>query len=121
MSTSHPPFNTLVPTIPTLDEIRDVTKAKFGRYPCLWQAQTAQALLHGKKDLIVKSGTGSGKTLTFWMPLLFSPTGIQVVITPLNLLGGQNEAELRALKVNAIAINGKNVTHQKIQVCLVRL
>ncbi|KAI0084797.1 P-loop containing nucleoside triphosphate hydrolase protein [Irpex rosettiformis] len=115
MSAPYTPSNKLIPSIPTLDAIRAATKDKFGRYPCLWQAQVAQAMLRGNKDIIVKSGTGSGKTLTFWMPLLFSPTGIQVVITPLNLLGSQNEAELRALKIEAIAINGKNITHQKIQ------
>ncbi|KAI0764454.1 hypothetical protein BC629DRAFT_1256452, partial [Irpex lacteus] len=78
--------------------------------PCLWQAQVTQALLQGNKDVVVKSGTASGKTLTFWMPLLFSRTSIQVVITPLNLLGLQNERELVGRGIRAISISGDTAT-----------
>ncbi|KIK98244.1 hypothetical protein PAXRUDRAFT_803920, partial [Paxillus rubicundulus Ve08.2h10] len=39
-------------------------------------------------------GDWNGKTLTFWMPLLFRPDGVQIVVMPLNLLGKQNVASL---------------------------
>ncbi|ETW75969.1 hypothetical protein HETIRDRAFT_53821, partial [Heterobasidion irregulare TC 32-1] len=38
--------------------------------------------------------TGSGKTLTFWMLLLFA-SRIQIIVTPLNILGKQNKDDLR--------------------------
>ncbi|KAI0738168.1 hypothetical protein C8Q80DRAFT_1060062, partial [Daedaleopsis nitida] len=57
--------------------------------PYLWQCHAAIALLKGDRDVVCISGTGSGKTLTFWIPLLFRPNGIQVIITPLNILGTQ--------------------------------
>lgn len=111
--TTHAPSKE---TVPTLEIIRKETEKQLGRYPCLWQAQVTQALLQGNKDVVVKSGTGSGKTLTFWMPLLFSRTSIQVVITPLNLLGLQNEKELVGRGIRAISISGDTATHENIQV-----
>ena len=37
-----------------------------------------------------------GKTLMFWMPLLFRPKGsIQIIVTPLNILGKQNIDQLQ--------------------------
>jgi ATP-dependent DNA helicase RecQ len=46
--------------------------------------------LKNNKDVASISATGSGKTLIFWMPLLFIPEGIPIVVTPLNILGQQN-------------------------------
>jgi replicative superfamily II helicase len=75
----------------SLSDIRSLTQSKFLHYPCLWQAKAVEAILKHDRDVIIIAGTGMGKTLTFWMPLLFFPAGyIQVVITPLNLLGRQN-------------------------------
>ena len=61
--------------------------------------------------------TGSGKTLTFWMPLLFYEGGIQIVISPLNLLSKQNVDNLATNYINAIAVTAKNVNNQTFQVC----
>ena len=52
-----------------------------------------------------------GKTLTFWMPFLFFPAGyIQVVITPLNLLGTQNVESLEKAGMKAIFIGADTAT-----------
>ncbi|KAG2046074.1 hypothetical protein BDR06DRAFT_899841, partial [Suillus hirtellus] len=56
-------------------------------------------------DIICIAGTGKGKTLTFWMPLLFDSTSVQVVITPLNLLGKQNVMDLKKAGISAISIH----------------
>ncbi|KAJ7479551.1 hypothetical protein FB451DRAFT_973591, partial [Mycena latifolia] len=53
------------------------------------------------------SATGSGKTLTFWLLLLFRPQRIQLVISPLNILGQQNVAQLAVMKINGIAITAE--------------
>jgi len=51
-----------------------------------------------------------GKTLCFWIPLLFRMDGIQLVITPLNLLGKQNTTSLGIAGIPAIAINAETAT-----------
>ncbi|KIJ64213.1 hypothetical protein HYDPIDRAFT_71054, partial [Hydnomerulius pinastri MD-312] len=50
--------------------IRECTQQVFGVRPCLWQLKVAEALLKGDKDVLCTAGTGMGKTLGFWMPLL---------------------------------------------------
>ncbi|KAI1784996.1 P-loop containing nucleoside triphosphate hydrolase protein [Ganoderma leucocontextum] len=101
--------------VPSVAQITAKTLAVLGRCPCLWQCQVAQAQLRGDKDIVCISGTGSGKTLTFWIPLLFRPEGIQVVITPLNLLGSQNTADLEKVGIRGIALSGKTATRQNLE------
>ena len=36
---------------------------------------------HYDRDTICIAGTDMGKTVLFWLPLLFRPTGIQIVVT----------------------------------------
>jgi superfamily II DNA or RNA helicase len=86
------------------DEIRQKTYIWFSFYPCLWQIRVVEAILKHDKDIISVAATGAGKTLTFWMPLLFDKGSIQVVVTPLNILGDQNINDLKARGVSGIAI-----------------
>ncbi|KAG1807682.1 uncharacterized protein BJ212DRAFT_1281800, partial [Suillus subaureus] len=53
-------------------------------------------------DVIMISATGSGKTLNFWLLLLFNGDGIMVLITPLNIIGDENYNELKEIGINAI-------------------
>lgn len=110
------PIEDAARALPSIAEIQDRTLEKFGRRPCLWQCRAALAQLRGANDVICISGTGSGKTLTFWMPLLFRPDGIQVVITPLNVLGTQNSRQLERLGISAVAIRGETATTRNFQV-----
>ncbi|KAI0331424.1 P-loop containing nucleoside triphosphate hydrolase protein, partial [Cubamyces sp. BRFM 1775] len=103
------------PDLPSVDEIRQRTFACFGRRPCLWQCECALAQLRANEDIVCISGTGSGKTLCFWMPLLFRPDGIQIVITPLNILGGQNRSQLERLGIPAVAISSETATPENYQ------
>jgi len=73
-----------------LSRIRDKVEECFGYRPCLWQIRVVQALLKNDNDIVSILATGSGKSPTFWMPLLFIPEAVQIVITPLNILGRQN-------------------------------
>ncbi|KAF8837391.1 hypothetical protein BDN67DRAFT_873341, partial [Paxillus ammoniavirescens] len=54
-------------------------------------------------DIVCIAGTGMGKTLTFWLPLLFCLEGIQIVVTPLNQLGQQNA--IANLKYHAVIVS----------------
>ncbi|KAI0669881.1 P-loop containing nucleoside triphosphate hydrolase protein [Trametes maxima] len=102
-------------SLPTVAEIQCKTLLHFGRRPCLWQCNVVLALLQRSYDVVCISGTGSGKTLTFWMPLLFCEDGIQVVITPLNILGNQNTVQLERLGIRAIAISAQTATIKNFQ------
>ena len=108
----------LTAAIPSLDDLRRRTQEVFGRTPCLWQLQVSMALLKRDKDVICISAMGSGKTLTFWMPLLFCNDGIQIIISPLNILGTQNVNELAAVGIPAIAITADTATYQNFKVIL---
>ncbi|KAF8219511.1 hypothetical protein L208DRAFT_1339590, partial [Tricholoma matsutake] len=70
--------------------------------PCLWQLQIIQSILQRKNDVVSIAGTGMGKTLVFWIPILFRPPGsVQIVVTPLNLLGSQNVSSLERAGIRA--------------------
>ena len=104
------------PVALTQSDIRDTTLKAFGVRPCLWQIQVAEALLKGENDVICMAGTGMGKTLTFWIPLLFRPDGIQIIVTPLNLLGQQNVESLAKAGIRAIAISAETATASNLHV-----
>ncbi|KAG1764632.1 hypothetical protein EDD22DRAFT_775815 [Suillus occidentalis] len=89
----------------SLSEIHLCTLQKFGICPCLWQLKVVHVLLQGNKDILYIAGTGMGKTLGFWIPLLFPINAVQLVVTPLNLFGKQNATSLANAGILTIAIN----------------
>ena len=93
-----------------LSEIHDEVKWLFHHHPCLWQIHVVQAILKNDKDIAFISATDSGKTLTFWMPLLFIPEGVQIVVTPLNLLGKQNVNTLTKVEINMVSVTADSAT-----------
>ncbi|KAI6004190.1 P-loop containing nucleoside triphosphate hydrolase protein [Pisolithus albus] len=101
--------------LPTLSNFQTRTQHVFGVLPCLWQVKVAEEILKGEHDIICIAGTGMGKTLTFWMPLLFRPGAIQIVVTPLNLLGKQNVASLDKAGIRAISISSETATPANFQ------
>ncbi|KAJ7766972.1 P-loop containing nucleoside triphosphate hydrolase protein [Mycena maculata] len=96
-------------------EIRTKAIAHLGYTPCLWQIKVVEAVLKRDGDVVCIAATGYGKTLTFWLPLLFRPNGIQLVISPLNILGQQNVAQLAAMKINGITITAETATYKNFQ------
>jgi superfamily II DNA helicase RecQ len=106
------------PTTPSFAEIRKRTQEVLGYRPCLWQIRVVEAILKHDKDIISIAATGAGKTLTFWMPLLFKKDGIQVIITPLNILGKQNVKSLQTMGISGITVTAENATKQTFKVRL---
>ena len=102
--------------VPSILEIRQKVIQLLGYRPCLWQIRVVEALLKHDKDIISIAATGSGKTLTFWMPLLFRPDGIQIIITPLNILGKQNVDTLTGLGISGIALHAETATAKNFKV-----
>jgi superfamily II DNA helicase RecQ len=104
--------------VPSLKQLQTHTQEVFGVRPCLWQVKVVQAILRGDTDIVTIAGTGMGKTLTFWMLLLFQPPGsIQIVVTPLNLIGRQNVLSLEWVGIHVICTFGDSATAKNFQVC----
>ncbi|ETW79928.1 hypothetical protein HETIRDRAFT_232841, partial [Heterobasidion irregulare TC 32-1] len=101
-----------------LSQIYKKTLSFFKKHPCLWQLKVVKAILKGDRDVTCISGTGSGKTLTFWMPLLFA-SRIQIIVTPLNILGKQNEGDLRKLGIPAVTLTGQTSNPAIYQYCAI--
>ena len=100
--------------VPTLSELCSHVEEKFGIMLCIFQACSALAQLE-QKDCITISPTGSGKTLTFWILLLFNKGGITVVVTALNILGDKNVTELAKLGISAVNITSDSATNEIVQ------
>ncbi|KAJ6556756.1 P-loop containing nucleoside triphosphate hydrolase protein [Mycena vulgaris] len=99
----------------SFDEIRAKAITHLGYHPGLWQIKVVEAILKRDGDVVCIAATGSGKTLTFWLPLLFNPQGIQLVIIPLHILGDQNVAQLAKMGIKAIALTAETATYQNFQ------
>ena len=103
-------------TMPNNDEeVRAQVKAVFGFEPCLWQIQVVCAVLAGE-DVITIARTGSGKSITYWMPALFIKYGIIIVVTPLSLLGAQFVQMLKDNGISAICIPAADATNEVFEV-----
>lgn len=84
--------------------------------PCLWQIKVALATLKGEKHVLSVARTGSGKTLTFWLPLVLCDDGIIIVVLPLNILAKQNLDQLSRVGINAVVITGETATPESFEV-----
>lgn len=80
------------------EAVRDLTLKHFNKRPCLFQIDVAIAIYCEQKDVVACAPTGSGKTLSFWIPLIMAQVDglrkLMIVVTPLNLLGQQNVNKL---------------------------
>ncbi|KAF9011587.1 P-loop containing nucleoside triphosphate hydrolase protein [Hymenopellis radicata] len=95
-------------------EAQDRVKAVFGICPCLWQIKVVRAILSGK-DVVTIAPTGSGKSLTYWMSLIFVKKGIIIMVAPLKQLASQFEKYLIPKGFPAIAVTKKNTSDQVFQ------
>jgi superfamily II DNA helicase RecQ len=64
----------------SLEVMYMAVKDHFGFFPCRGQLEAALTKL-GQHDLVTLAPTGLGKTLTFWIPLLFNAGGIMILVT----------------------------------------
>ncbi|KLO14707.1 hypothetical protein SCHPADRAFT_808200, partial [Schizopora paradoxa] len=78
--------------------------------PCLLQMKVCQAFLRGDKNIICTAATGFGKTLTFFMPLLFSSDSIIIIVTALNILGIQNVRQLASAGISGVSVCAKTAS-----------
>lgn len=111
-----PVFSRPARTLPSFADIRQETLAKLGKRPCALQVKVCDAILRRDKHVVCEAATGFGKTLTFWMPLLFNEDGIMIIVTALNILGVQCVEQLTAAGISAISVNAANATDKTFQV-----
>jgi superfamily II DNA helicase RecQ len=103
-------------TMPDDDaEVQTQIFEKFGVRPCLWQIQVVHAIL-ACDDVITVAPTGSGKSLTYFMPLIYVKHGITVLVTPLKLLGDQFVKRLTDDIISAVSITAENATNELFEV-----
>ncbi|KAH6893859.1 P-loop containing nucleoside triphosphate hydrolase protein [Coprinopsis sp. MPI-PUGE-AT-0042] len=100
----------------TTERIRELGMKAFSKRLCYSQIEIIKQL-SCKKDVIACLPTGAGKTLTFWMPLLMAleegkKDSLTFVVTPLNILGKQNEEQLNSAGLRAISVTGKNASKE---------
>lgn len=100
------------PPVPSLEALRALTLKRFGKNACNFQLEFAQALLEGKKHVLLQAGCGMGKTLGFWIPLLANPTGLLVVVSPLTLLGDQHANDLRKVGIKAVNVDADTIVER---------
>ncbi|KAH9951073.1 P-loop containing nucleoside triphosphate hydrolase protein [Amylocystis lapponica] len=103
----------------SIKKIRDLVKSKFKKRACLFQIKVAQALREKKDDVVAVAATGSGKTLSFWIPLLMAledgEDKMIIVVTPLNILGKQNVDLLQVAGISSTAIDATNASAEVFQ------
>ncbi|KAF7986896.1 hypothetical protein HWV62_12661 [Athelia sp. TMB] len=87
----------------------------FGYKPCLWQIRVVRAILE-EDDAITIAPTGAGKSLTFWLVLLYIKYGISVLVTPLKLLGAQFADALEDNMISVVNITASNATNELFEV-----
>ncbi|KAF8575767.1 hypothetical protein K439DRAFT_1369012 [Ramaria rubella] len=92
--------------IPTHAQIRAET------WPCEGQIKATVAQLGKKSDVVFISRTGSGKTLTFWMPMIYKKESIAILVTDLNILGQQTTETLCHAGIATINLTPANANNE---------
>ncbi|TFK59387.1 P-loop containing nucleoside triphosphate hydrolase protein [Pluteus cervinus] len=102
----------------SIKEIRDLVYKHFKKRACWMQIQAALAI-HDGLDAITCAATGSGKTLSFWMPVLMAKDEgrdvMSLLVTPINLLGQQNAGTLEKAGLRAIAVSAENANEKTFE------
>ena len=106
-----------VSPLPSADQIRADTEIFFGMRPCVGQIKAIIAQLEKTTELVFISGTGSGKTLTFWIPMIYETTSITILVTALNVLGHQTADTLKQAGIPAVNVTSANANAHVFKVC----
>ncbi|KDQ07086.1 hypothetical protein BOTBODRAFT_120536 [Botryobasidium botryosum FD-172 SS1] len=107
-----PPFHDVSFTEhPSYNEIIYQTHRLFGKKPCMPQVVACDKALRDKHVVFIVR-TGFGKTLAFWMPLIWHRKGITFLISPLQSLSDQHDhsKELGVLGIKSIHLTSKNIS-----------
>ena len=82
---------------------------------CIWQIKVVHKVLKGI-DVITIAATASGKSLCYWMALLYVKYRIVFLVTPLKLLGKQFVETLERNDLCAMSMTAANATNELFEV-----
>jgi superfamily II DNA or RNA helicase len=85
------------------EKVQREVEDRTGIRPCIWQIKVVRKVLKGV-DVITIAATGSGKSLCYWMVLLYVRYSIIFLVTPLKLLGKQFVETLERNELRAVSI-----------------
>jgi len=103
--------NELPPSVPLSPYISDKAFKTLGLRPCQWQLDLCRTVLSKEhKVMISTAATGAGKSITFWLPLLFETGYIVFIVVPLKDLGQQLADQAASYGFSSI-----NVTRETLQ------
>lgn len=100
------------------NEIRTQTEKTFGKRPCQFQIELCKAQLR-REHIISVAATGSGKTLSYFMPLQFTSDSLVIIVSALNVLGEQFVAEATAAGFPAVSVTAENDNDSTFKVCCI--
>jgi hypothetical protein len=105
-------------TMPESDkEVQKLVEERIGIWLYLWQIKVVWMILE-QWDVIEITATSSGKSLPYWMPLLFIKHGIIVLVTPLKLLREQFVKVLEKNELKAVSMTASNSNNELFEVCV---
>ncbi len=93
------------------EEVQAKVQAIFGCHPCRWQIKVVCKVLAGQ-DVITVAPMGAGKSLTYWIPLVFVEKGIVMAVLPLKQLGSQFSTWLNEKGFPAISVTAENSSNE---------
>ena len=96
-------------------QVQREVEERTGIRPCIWQIEVVRKVLEGV-DVITIAATGSGKSLCYWMALLYVKYGIVFLVTPLKLLGKQFVETLERNDLRAVSMTAANATNELFEV-----
>ena len=92
----------------TVKDIQDDSEQTLHLRACVWQCKIALELLLRTKHYASTAATGSGKTLVFWLPMMYE-TGVTIIIVPLKILGEQLAKESSQAGFEAVNVTLENL------------
>ena len=98
------------PCVLSLATLHVLTLSKFHRNACNFQLEFGQAVLEGKKNVLLQTGRGMGKTLGFWITLLVRISSFVIVVMPRTLPSDRHVEDLMEAGITAINIHADTVS-----------
>ena len=96
-------------------QVQRKVEDRTGIRPCIWQIKVVRKVLEGI-DVITIAAMGSGKSLCYWMALLYVRYGIVFLVTPLKLLRKQFVETLERNELHAVSMTATNATSELFEV-----
>ncbi|KAF9512763.1 hypothetical protein BS47DRAFT_1330098, partial [Hydnum rufescens UP504] len=99
----------MLDSVPSVEDVQFHSAREYNVLVCLWQAENCRIQLSGVPYLVCTAATGSGETLTFWLPMLYQK-GTTFIIVPLKNLGKQMADVAASLELTSASVTRDTLT-----------